>query len=155
MQMISRVLALLLVVGGVVGMGAGLMFAWYKLPENALYLLLAVPFVLLFGSAILTGIRLWQDTAWGRKWAIILFASQVPVLSFPGLVFLWYTGLQVAPVVQVTATFEFGMLLELGASGQFFVGGAENPVVLGVNVFALAALVFLVHFNNLKQAAAG
>jgi hypothetical protein len=63
----ERVLAFMLLLGGVLGIGVSLYMG-----------------VLLFAGSMLTGFRLWRGRDSGRRWAIILFAMQIPILTVPG-----------------------------------------------------------------------
>jgi len=57
--------------------------------------LIALPLVLLFVWSMFTGFHLWRGHNSGRKWATILFAMQIPILTVPGFSYEYYTGLSV------------------------------------------------------------
>ena len=89
----SRFLALVLMVGGVLGIGVACVFALRFLRVHWIYGLLVAAFLWLFVWSALTGYRLWRNEARGWKWALILFAMQIPVLTVPGLSYEYYTGI--------------------------------------------------------------
>jgi hypothetical protein len=103
----------------------------------------------LFGWAVFVGIRLWQGTPYGRKWAPILFAFQIPMLKLPGLTCNWFTGTNFGPVLQfASGDADIGFIAKIGAGGSLAIGNEANPISLGVNIFAIIALVLLLRSNK-------
>ncbi|MDF2434935.1 MAG: hypothetical protein JWP44_4566, partial [Mucilaginibacter sp.] len=92
---VERVLAVLLMLGGIFGIGVSLYMAALLFRRQWVYSLIAGPLVLLFAWSMLTGFRLWRGRISGRTWATILFAMQIPILTFPGFSYEYYTGFSV------------------------------------------------------------
>ncbi|HUF71540.1 MAG TPA: hypothetical protein VMR74_01445 [Gammaproteobacteria bacterium] len=136
----AKALAVLLMLGGVVGIGIAL-FAGYQLAQaHWAYGLLMALLLALFAWSALTGVRLWRDDPRGWKWAIILFAAQIPVLAIPGLTYEYFTGIAVKVLGGgVEGPLSFG----IGAGANIFVGGAAPELAYGVNLVAVAALAWL------------
>jgi hypothetical protein len=136
-----KFLALLLVLGGIVGFGIAVLLA-----PNALALgpLAAVQTFVLFGSvfscSVWQGINLWRGKPNAIKWAKILFAAQIPAFSFSGIAYEFYTllsfSLQLGQVQSPTA-FNLGSSLSVANVGQ------GQPNFVGVNVIAIAATAYL------------
>lgn len=95
----TRFFAAMLVVGGALGIVL-VGVAGLQLVRQSF--LLAIPMfglVDLFAWAAFTGVRLWQGTDYGRRWAPILFAAQIPTLVVPGLTYQWFTGAEFGPAL--------------------------------------------------------
>jgi hypothetical protein len=136
-----RILACLLMLGGVLGIGLAFILAYQFLQVHWIYLFLVAGFMALFGWSALTGFRLWRGERRGWKWATILFALQVPVLTVPGLAYEYYTGLAIKLMGgKVGASFSLG----LGANAKFYLDTRITDMVYGVNLFALGAVIYLV-----------
>lgn len=135
-----RFFALLLIIGGVLGIGLGIYMGYTFVQQHWIYLLLALAFVVLFAWSALTGVRLWRDQPRGWKWAKILYAAQIPVLTVPGFDYEYYTGIAVK---LMGGEAEHFFKLGLGASATLYLDTGVTGLVYGVNVFALMALIFL------------
>jgi hypothetical protein len=136
-----RILALLLLVGGVLGVAIALYMGYGMLQQHWIYGLLLALFALLFGYSAFIGFRLWQGHPAGWKRALLLFSTQVPVFTFPGVTYEWYTGLAFKIM---GGNVEKNTVLELGSSVNFYLDTRITDVAYGVNVVAVAALIFLV-----------
>ena len=101
--------------------------------------------MLLYGTALVAGVGLWRQRRYGMVWAPVLFALQVPVLSLPRLSYEWFTGASVAYKVGA------GMhqwAVQVGASDHFSMAFDATAASYGVNLFALAAAVYLVALRS-------
>src|SRR5215510_9955776 len=97
-----KLLSLMLIVGGIYGVIFAIWFVVQTLRQgNAI-----VPagfgllFIAVFVWSALKGRDLWKGRPAGYKWAKILFAVQIPLISVPGLSYWFYTGLTVWLMVQ-------------------------------------------------------
>jgi len=136
----ARALAVVMIIGGVLGIGVSFYMAYRFVPVHWVYSLLVAVFFLLFAWSTLTGLRLWRGDARGWKWAVILFAMQVPVLTVPGLSYEYYTGIALKVMGgNATNTFLFG----LGANANFYLDTGITDLAYGVNLFALGAVAYL------------
>lgn len=144
-----RILALLLIVGGIVGVLIAGLMVYQFLQAHWIYLLLIAAFIALFLWSALTGLRLWRGEQRGLKWATTLFAMQIPVLTVPGLEYEFYTGLAVK---LMGGNVESGFLLAMGASGSFYLDTTINDWVYGINLLALVAVIYLVLHRRTSEA---
>lgn len=140
----TRCLAAALALGGIAGIvisvSLGAQLAQQSWPVAALMGVFLVVFV----WASWTGWQLWQGTPYGRKWAIVAFASQIPVLALPGLSYHWFTGLYLGTIVHLGAGFPAATFAaNVGASANFFAGQGASVFWLGINWFAVLAMVLL------------
>lgn len=136
----ARALAVLLVVGGAVGIGIALFVGYQLAQANWAYAGFMVLLLALFAWSALTGLRLWRGDPRGHKWAVILFAAQIPVLTVPGFSYEYYTGLAIKLVGgDVEGALSFG----LGATANVFVGAGTEGLVYGINLVAIAGLALL------------
>ena len=149
----TRFFAAMLIGGGIAGIAIAAIVGIKIIQQNGLLIIPMAALAVLFAWAIYIGVRLWQGTPYGRKWAPILFASQIPVLSLPGFKFQWFTGAELGAALQFGgSSTRLGFSANLGANGQFFFGTGVTESVVGVNLFAVVALVLLVRSNVSSKA---
>ncbi|KQX98011.1 hypothetical protein ASD22_12520 [Rhodanobacter sp. Root480] len=145
----TRFFSVMLVAGGGVGVAMVMILGLKLLPQGWLLLVPLAGLAALFAWAAFTGIRLWQGTPYGRRWAPILFASQIPMFSLQGIRYQWFTGAELSPTVQLgTGSVPLGLSVNLGANGQFFFGDEAAELFIGLNLFAVVALVLLLRANS-------
>lgn len=95
-------------------------------------------------------------TSYGRRWATIIFGSQVPLLALPGLTYQWFTGAFFGPVFLLgEGNSQLTFSVTVGANGQFFVDGRGTAIVFGLNLFAVLAVILLVRANKASKSAGG
>jgi uncharacterized membrane protein YiaA len=139
-----RVLAVLLIAGGIVGIGLSLWITYVGL-QNPGYLILALVFGALFVFTTWQGIGLWKDRPEGYRWARILFAAQVPAFSLGGLTYGFYTllgfNLQIGSAVPAID-------FNLGSAANAMYTPDAGPAFVGVNLVALAAFLYLLFFTR-------
>jgi len=136
----DRFLATLLLLGGILGMGLSVYLGIRMLRIHWVYGVLVAAFLLVFVWSALTGLRLWRGERRGWKWATILFALQIPILTVPGLSYEYYTGISIQVMgghVDKWLTFS------LGANANFYLDTRITAWAYGVNVFAIAATIYL------------
>jgi hypothetical protein len=152
---LNRLFAVILLTGGIVGMAVSLMLAFRLMQQSFAALAMAAAFMVLYGGAALIGVGLWQGTLYGRKWAPLLFAFQIPRVMVPGLTYRWFTGAHFGPAIEATrwrlyATAAFG----LGAGAEFSVGSPSQVFEVGVNVLAIIAFLWLARsYHSFKRSA--
>ncbi|MGP1667656.1 MAG: hypothetical protein ACTS5I_17505 [Rhodanobacter sp.] len=145
----TRFFGAMLVGGGVVGVAMVMILSLKLFPQGLLLLVPLAGLTALFAWAAFTGIRLWQGTPYGRRWAPVLFASQIPVFSLQGIRYQWFTGAELSSTVQLgTDGLPLGLSANMGANGQFFFGNEAVELFIGLNLFAVVALVLLLRANN-------
>lgn len=134
-----RILAVMLIAGGVIGIGLSVWMAVLG-RQQPVFAVFAVVFAAIFAFATWQGVKLWQGTPGGYKWAKVLFAAQIPSLSLGGLTYGFYTLL--AANVRIgtdVKAFDFG----LGSALNVLYSPEAQPTYVGVNVIALAAFLYL------------
>ena len=137
----DRILAFLLVVGGIAGIGISLYMATLLVRTQWIYGVIAGPLVVLFAWSVLTGFRLWRGQRRGLSWAAMLFAMQIPILSIPGFGYEYYTGFSLKIM---GSHVDKPVSISVGATGnlQLFDPRATDTAY-GLNLFALAATTYL------------
>jgi hypothetical protein len=144
-----RFFAAVMFIGGLAGIAIMVYFFGTFAAQGALTTLLGIAFIALFAWAAYAGWRLWQGTSYGRKWATILYIAQIPLIALPGLQYVFYTGIEVAPSLSwENGNLNWNVTLNAGANGTFYLGTANSGVTLGVNLFALIAAIWLVRANK-------
>jgi hypothetical protein len=136
----DRTLALLLMVGGVLGVGISIFTAGQFLRMHWIYGVLIAGVLFVFVWSALTGYRLWRGEVRGWKWATILFALQIPILTVPGFSYEYYTGIALQIMGgHVDKTFT----LSLGSNANLYLDTRIVDLRYGVNLFAIGATIFL------------
>lgn len=135
-----RLVSVLLTVGGLLGIGIALFTAVSMAKQHWLYGAMMVCFALLFAYATYAGIQLWRDQAGSLRRAWILFLTQIPVVTFPGITYEWYTGVSFK---LMGGQVEKSTLLGLGASFNFYLDTRITDTSYGVNLIAVLATAFL------------
>lgn len=143
-------LAVLLIIGGLLGVGIACWMGYQFIQIHWIYIVLVALFLAVFIWSAIAGVRLWRGEAQGWKWATILFAMQIPVLTVPGFSYEFYTGLALRLVGgDVQNVFSFS----LGANANIYLGTSITGLVYGINVLAVAALMYLILRRRSLQAA--
>ena len=137
-----RFLAVLLGVGGLLGIGLGLYLGYQYLQQHWIFIFLVAAFLAVFAWSTLAGARLWRGDERGWKWAIILFVAQIPVLTVPGFSYEFYTGLAIK---LLGGNVENNFPLGFGTSINVYLDVRINDLIYGVNLFALGAAVYLLN----------
>jgi len=143
-----KAISLLLMLGGVLGVGIAIVIdARYLMSPGAKFfspsVAIAGVFILLFGWAVWTGIDLWRGRSHALTWARILFAIQIPTIIVPGFSYEFHVGFIARLMVSSAVRINFGF--NLGSSFNFYVASSIQQFAVGINVFAVAVLIYLMH----------
>ena len=134
-----KLISLLLSVGGAVGVGVSL---WaLSRAASAKEAVLALLFACIFGWATWIGVELWRNQPRAYKWALILLVFQIPNITIPAFAYQFYTGMSFfvsfSPPANVGFEFHLASLIAFQASPDV------QDVIVGINVVAIAALIWL------------
>jgi hypothetical protein len=121
-------------------MGIALWVGYQWLRIHWIYIVLVAGFLALFAWSTIAGVRLWRGEPKGWKWATILFVLQIPVLTVPGVSYEFYTGLALK-IFGGETVHNFGF--NLGASVDLNFGTDVTGLIYGVNIVAIAAVIYL------------
>lgn len=135
-----RFLALLLGLGGLLGVGIVLIMAYQLLQQHWIYIVIVAGFMAVFVWCTLTSVRLWRGDPRGWKWALILFIAQIPVLTVPGFSYEFYTGFAIKAV---GGNVDDNFPINLGSSIDLYLDTRITDLIYGINLFALAAAIYL------------
>ena len=140
---VRRFLAAMLVAGGVAGVG---LFLWLlsKYTSNPAGFAIVCILIAILGYTVFVGASLWKDTPFGRKWATVIYATQIPAFAVPGLTLGWFTGISIAPAIAfANGSTSWTFNANIGANAQMYFGTSGGGSSLSVNLFALAAFLWL------------
>ena len=141
---IHRFLAAVLVMGGGLGVLFGVLLTWSLASEDWQAVGLALSFAALFVWPLSVGVLLWQGNRRARLLAMVLFASQIPILQLPWLSAHWFSGLSVALMFRPgVALSNDALSLSVGSGGELQWATAASQTGVGLNIFAVLALVML------------
>jgi len=144
-----KITALLLAGGGLLGL-ASVPIALVAFPQQ---LLSQPPLKVAFGGFYLfldgwctwIGFDLWRGKSHALKWARIIFALQIPYVTVPGFSYLFQTA---GVTVQLFFS-SHGYNLKLGSYISIFVSPLIEGYAFGVNIVAIAALIYLTRLQSL------
>jgi len=137
-----RLIAAFLIVGGIAGIAVVL---WTEAGAQILSHQIFLGFaILIFGSSVWAGIDLWKGKPRSYKWAQVLFLLQIPNISFHGFAFQFYLALVLGLSFSREAASKLNFEFELGSSLNFQISPEIENLVLGVNLIAIAALIYLI-----------
>ncbi len=136
-----RALALFLVVGGIAGVVIVLLAeVGENGPSHLPFLGLAM---FMFGCSVWVGTELWQGKPRSYKWAQIVFIAQIPTISFPGFSYQFFLGLMLGFSFSRDAATKLNLEFELGSRFNFHILTEIDNLIIGVNLIAIAALIYL------------
>src|SRR5262245_40667566 len=147
-----KFISLLLIVGGVAGVLAGVWADVQTLQQTGLrpsFCLISIALIiLLFGWSVWVGVLLWKSRPEGYKWAKVLFAAQIPFFTLPGFSFSgFYTGMTIYLALSRAApNLRFGFQLQ--SALHFLISEKVNNVLFGVNFVAIFALAHLFYVTS-------
>ena len=141
-----RILGALAIGGGALGVAVGVQVAVSS--GGALPWLLIAPFLGLYLWGIWCGVCLIENREGASRSNSVFWAIQVPLLQSPYFGYFFTSGFFSTITFQPSET-KVGFLFWLGSKFEISLMQADKPLVLGVNLFALAIAVFLyVHFRK-------
>lgn len=137
-----RFFALVLIVGAVVGV-ALLAYLMTKTGfGDAKVVGLFAGFCAMLCFTFAVGVWLWRGTPAGRRWAPILFATQVPIIQLTGFSLSWFTSLLLGATLDL-GDHTWNLNLQFGAGFEFYIGAPAEHQLVGINAFALFAALWL------------
>ncbi len=136
-----KLISLLLSIGGAVGVAVSLWALSHV--ASSKQAVLAVLYACIFGWAMWTGVDLWRNKPRAYKWALILLAFQIPNISIPAFAYQFYTGLSF--LVSFTPPANVGFELHLASLISFQSSPSVQDVIVGINVVAITALIWLLY----------
>lgn len=155
----AKLIALMLIIGGVVGIVVFIRLILEMLAQRSLLGLFDMLGVVIFGGSAFAGFDLWRGKPAGYRWAKILFAAQIPIIIVSGFQYWFYTGLNAWLMIQGgtvngVSIHTVGVGFYLGSSLSIWFGGPGTGYALGVNPIAIGILIFLSTLEppNLEQA---
>jgi hypothetical protein len=137
---VAKLIALLLIIGGIAGATFSVV-TWLRTSTTAL---VTASIVLVFGCSAWAGFKLWTGTPSGYTWAKILLAMQIPSISIPGFVYQFYTAAVLSLSYSRHTDSRLGLNFELGSALAFQISPEIQDLVIGVNLIAIAALIYLI-----------
>ena len=131
-----------MIIGGIAGIAVSL---WVEAGTYALSRLAFISlFFLAFSWCVWVGIDLWRGKPRGYKWAKVLFILQIPNISFPGFAYQFYAGLMLCLSFSREAASMLNIEFQLGSSIKTLISSKIEDLVVGVNLVAIAALIYLI-----------
>lgn len=139
----EKFLAVCLIIGGMTGIFMSIMsFS----SEPVLMIFLLIYFLISFWH-IWKGIDLWKGKSSGYLWGKILFAFQIPLITSNYIIYNNFSGALIAlELANQTAK------LNVRFGGGFYLYFSDEiqqiPLSIGINIFAIIALIYLIKRNR-------
>lgn len=137
---VSRFFATALIFGGLGGTAISIVTAYQLSHQSWVKPFTGAALTALYLFVVVIGVALWRNKHYGKTWAAILFALQMPIFSSPALSYEWFTGMSIK---FVSSNGNYGWLFELGGSDTFHLQSDAVAMAYGCNVFAACALIYL------------
>jgi hypothetical protein len=138
-----KLIAIMLIVGGAVGTVISL----WGVGQFVRQAFVLIPWMLIIGAIFAwsawIGVRLWQGMRPAYIWATILLIAQLPVVTAAGFVYHFYTGLNLAVILDLAQQSKFDFKFTLGALLQVGPSSGVEDIALGLNLVPLLALLYL------------
>jgi hypothetical protein len=99
--------------------------------------------LLLFGACACVGFGLWKNQQQYYRWAILLFLLQVPVIDVSRFAYHFYSGAGLFLSFQSELSSRIAFEFELASAFKFETPSGTENIVIGVNLLALAAALYL------------
>ena len=142
-----KTIAILEVIGGIVG----ILFMFYGAVASGFefgFMLVGPISLGIFILSLVAGILLWKGKERGRKASIVVQFIQLPKLMSPALIFMYSFGFDLFPHITLVKDFSnVGIQFRVLADGQLFVNSAGAPLLLGISVPSIIALIKLWNYD--------
>ena len=142
-----KAIAILEMVGGVVG----ILFCIYGSVASGFAFNVMVVIPVSFGIFILSliaGIYLWKGREFGRKASIVVQFIQLPKFASPAFTFMFSFGFDLFAHLTLSNGFSnLGIQFRFLADGQLFLMTEGTPILLGISIPAIIALIKLQNYR--------
>jgi len=136
-----RVLGVLALGGSFLGLVLGITLLVSQ--HSPLVVVFEIPFLALYVWGIWCGLRMLEQPETALKMNVWFWATQVPYLTSPIAGYYFASGSMLYVTYQ-PSTSSVGMFYRFGSQFQYSLFQADKPFVLGVNIFALVIVGWLV-----------
>ena len=141
-----KVVALLLAVGGIVGVMLSLSAEARFLSlagDDRVNAVLMGLYAFIFGLSTWVGVDLWRKRPSAFKWAQVLLVAQIPIVGFPGFAYYFYTGLTLYLSFSTRPDVATGFEFQLGCGLGVQISRELEGFAWGINLVAILALYLL------------
>src|SRR5262245_39501852 len=146
----ARIIAFFLLAGGMLGMLGSALTVYHSVQQH--WVLAGVSGMLstaLFAWCIPAGAALWRTTPEGFKWAKLLFAMQVPVLSIARFSYEFSTFFSFRLMIGNTTRHIGG---DVGSSSNLNLLPQSFGFLFGINIVAVLILLYLIRSSRVLYA---
>jgi len=144
-----RVVAFLLIFGGIVGIIASVQMSTHLMHEHLpVRMVVGALSVTVFGWSALKGIDLWRGKPSGYRWAKLLFILQIPAFCISRLTYEFSTGVS-ARILFGNSNRRIGA--DIGSSLNFLLSPEPLGWMLGTNLVAVVVTIYLFAVTHQRQ----
>ena len=144
-----KLISLLLIVGGAAGVGIAL---WAEAGAASISHLAFIAFVVLvFMWSVWVGIDLWKGRPRGYTGSKVLFALQIPSITFPGFAYQFYIGSVLGLSFSNAAETKLNLDFQLGSAINLQLSSEIGSLIFGVNLVAVVVLIYLIRSSRRQR----
>lgn len=145
---LNKLIAAFEVIGGAIGIVMGI-WPLFKMgsvegptADVVAYIAICIGFAILYALSLYAGLELWKEKRIGYKLSIFSQALQVPLVASNIVIYNFFSAISLSVLVS-----EFGPSIKFLLGNSFSLGffRPDVPFAFGLNLVALALLIYLVH----------
>lgn len=140
-----RILGILTLGGGILGLVTSVTMLLSS--ANPIVWGFCLFFIALYAWGVWCGIRIFEKDATARGCTLKYWIIQIPTFSSPFLGYAFVSGFHLTPSIQL-APFAFNINFWFGSTFTYSLMQSNKPWLLGVNVFAVAVVIWLARQKN-------
>jgi len=153
---LNKLIAIIEIVGGAIGLFIIVPVIWgiTSLLSSGTFslaiagsILIFVLGICLYILSVIAGVALWRNSRKGVTLSLIVQAVQIPSLVISGFIYSFISGL----AMYLYLDFQSGVWINFNISMfRIYLSSSNNGFVLGINVIALLAFIYLWKLRNNK-----
>jgi hypothetical protein len=150
-----KFIAVILTLGGIAGVFTVFWSQWQVFEKTGFgswkpALLMSV-IAIVFAFTGWVGVELWTGRPRAYEWAKLALLLQIPQVSLAAFSYHFYTALAVYLSLQQGTESKLGFSFEVGSELSFLISSEVDDVVIGVNLIAVALLIYLIWAKRKPQ----
>lgn len=144
-----KLISLLLIFGGAAGVAIAL---WAEAGTASIsHLAFIALAVLVFMWSVWVGIDLWRGKPHGYTGSKVLFALQIPLITFPGFAYQFYIGSVLGLSFSSAAETKLNLEFQLGSAINLQFSSEIENLIFGVNLVAVFVLIYLIRLSRKQR----
>jgi hypothetical protein len=135
-----KFVAALLMIGGLLGVAIGIWLGIAAIQQAPATIIIAALIIGVFVFCVYQGFGLWGGKNSSHIWTKRIFAAQIPIVSFPGFSYEFYTGLSLSLMGGENVE---PITMDLGSSFSIYFSPEIQVTHYGINIIAIIVFTYL------------